>query len=258
MSSKFNNGFIIFYGGCGKIGIGSIDLFIKKGIFVLNIDPNYKDYHQSKISLYKGFDNSNFEKSLPELRALILELSNKYNFLGIVNFSRIPIQNNKKELSQTKEIDEIVFKIMLFDFIRILDELLILKLSNFSIVHFSSLNATQVSHQSILYHSIKGAIESTNRSLAYKLADKNIRSNVIIPGLVNTSINNPDNRTKQNEKVIPLRRGAPNSTDIANLVFFLISNESKCITGSSVLIDSGMSLPDSFTTINKFFDKKSI
>ena len=241
--------FVILYGGCGRIGIRTIDLLLDKKIYVLNIDPNYKKYHNNLNEYYSGIDNSNFERSLDQIIESISNFKNLYNLLGIINFSRLKINLDKDKLSTKDDQNNKVFKVMLFDFIKIIDELVNLGLSDFSIINFSSLNATLVSHQSILYHSIKGAIESASRAMAFKLADRNIRSNVIIPALVN---NEYEQISTIEKHVIPLKKGTPNPKEIAKLVFFLLSQDSSCITGSSVKIDSGMSLPDTYTSLSTY------
>ena len=251
MINKQKSNFVICYGGCGRIGKRTIDLFIKKNFYVLNIDPNYENYADNLNPFYCGFDNTDLEGTLSKLINLIKKYKKKYNFLGIINFSRIKINTKENSLSTSNSQNNKVFQIMLFDFIKIIDKLVDLEFSDFSIINFSSLNSTQVSHQSILYHSIKGAIESSSRVLAYKLAHKNIRSNVIVPALVN---DNHNDKSKVEINSIPLRRGAPSSKDISNLVLFLLSKESSYITGSCIKIDSGMSLPDSYTILSNYID----
>lgn len=246
--------FAILYGGCGKIGSGTLEMLLKKEINVINIDPNFKKYINKKNKYYYGIGDVFSEEGISEFNKTLIEYNKNYNFLGIVNFSRISILNDKEKLSSTNKKNNEIFQIMLFDFVKIIDKLLENNMKDFSIVHLSSLNAMQVSHQSILYHSVKGAIESLSKSIAYKLASKNIRSNVIIPALVNQIKNRNCKKSKLEINSIPLKRGAPNESDIAELVFFLLSRKSLCITGSSILIDSGMSLPDAYTTLKNFVD----
>ena len=76
-------------------------------------------------------------------------------------------------------------------------------LSDCSIVHMGSLNSRLVSHQPVIYHYFKGAIESASRALAYKLAKYNVRSNVIVAGLIS------DPSIDLKEKAIEIQKKYP-------------------------------------------------
>lgn len=89
----------------------------------------------------------------------------------------------------------------------------------------------------------KAAVEGLIKSLAAEFAPK-IRANVIAPSLTNTSLaekllNTPE-KLEAGNKRHPLQRiGNPN--EIAQLVAFLISENSSWITGQIIKIDGGMS-----------------
>lgn len=93
------------------------------------------------------------------------------------------------------------------------------------------------------YSASKGAIESLTRSTATQYGRAGIRANTIVPGLILTD---------------SLRAGIPASMlaayarttltpevgqpqDIADLVSFLVSDESRYITGQTIVIDGGAS-----------------
>ena len=250
------NNLVILYGGCGRLGSGFLDLILEKNIKVINIDPKSEEQRLASNNNYIPIKAEDIEQSKNLLRNNLLNLSASHNLIGVVNFSRLRIEKNGDNLSIKEEMNSKVYSVMLFNFIEIIDLLILENFINFSIVHIGSTNAKMVSHQSILYHSIKGAIESTNKAMAYKLASKNIRSNLVIPGIVKDQDDKSPIST--NEKAsIPLKRGAPTPRDIAKLIYFLISEDSKFITGSSVLIDGGISLSDSLTLLNRFNNLKN-
>jgi NAD(P)-dependent dehydrogenase (short-subunit alcohol dehydrogenase family) len=96
------------------------------------------------------------------------------------------------------------------------------------------------------YSASKGAIISGVRSIALELANKNIRVNCISPGTVKTDLIQkmlnklePDQREKRLGEY-PL--GIGNPEDIGNLALFLLSDNSRWITGSNVVIDGGYTL----------------
>ncbi|MDX2424692.1 MAG: SDR family NAD(P)-dependent oxidoreductase [Cycloclasticus sp.] len=90
------------------------------------------------------------------------------------------------------------------------------------------------------YCASKGAVISLTRAWAVTYAPHNIRANAICPGLVLTPMVKrigPE-FIKAASSMTPLGRGAE-PEEIANLVAFLSSNESKFITGAIIPIDGG-------------------
>ncbi|TLP81779.1 SDR family NAD(P)-dependent oxidoreductase [Maribacter sp. ACAM166] len=99
------------------------------------------------------------------------------------------------------------------------------------------------------YVASKHAVVGIMRTAALEFADKNIRVNTVHPAPVNNRMmrsiegdsnpDNPEDVKKGFEATIPLKRYAE-SEEIAQLVLFLASDESKYITGSTYVIDGGM------------------
>ena len=89
----------------------------------------------------------------------------------------------------------------------------------------------------------KGAIEGLTRSLAAEYAP-NIRVNCIAPSLTDTPLAagllNTDQKKEANALRHPLKR-IGNTTDIANMASFLLSDQSAWITGQVLKVDGGMS-----------------
>ncbi len=112
-----------------------------------------------------------------------------------------------------------------------------------SVIFFSSVAAQLGIPFHTLVSASKGAVEGLVRSLAAELAPK-IRVNAIAPSLTDTPL--ADSFTK-NEKLRqdsvsrhPLKRiGQPQ--DIAQMVIFLLSNQSSWITGQVFKVDGGFS-----------------
>ncbi len=79
------------------------------------------------------------------------------------------------------------------------------------------------------------------RGLAKELGPKGIRVNAISPGMINTTFHNVFTKPEVREKVAagtPLRReGKPE--EVADLVEYLVSDQSSFITGSCVEINGG-------------------
>lgn len=91
------------------------------------------------------------------------------------------------------------------------------------------------------YAASKAGIIGFTKSLAKELASRNILVNAIAPGFISTDMTNvlkDDVKTKILEQ-IPLRREGT-AEDVANVVKFLASDDSKYITGQTINIDGGM------------------
>ncbi|MBP7369333.1 MAG: glucose 1-dehydrogenase [Paludibacteraceae bacterium] len=112
-----------------------------------------------------------------------------------------------------------------------------------AIVNFSSLAARDGGGQGAsIYASAKGAVMTFTRSMAKELGPKGIRVNAVAPGTIATSFhdrfNTPENREKM-KAIYPLRREG-DAGDIADLVLFLVSDDSDYITGTNIDINGGI------------------
>jgi 3-oxoacyl-[acyl-carrier protein] reductase len=95
------------------------------------------------------------------------------------------------------------------------------------------------------YSAAKSAVIGVVRSLALELAIKEIRINAVTPGWIATEMTAAiDARYPGHEDTIKLQHplGVGSVEDISNLAMFLLSDESRWITGSNIVIDGGYSI----------------
>ena len=117
---------------------------------------------------------------------------------------------------------------------------------NGSIVFISSIAGNTVGDKGIgAYAASKGSLNAICKVLALEIAPQKIRANCINPGMVWTPMNLEaaditESELKENEKSYPLGYGSPE--DVAYCASFLLSDASKWITGSSIVIDGGFSI----------------
>jgi NAD(P)-dependent dehydrogenase (short-subunit alcohol dehydrogenase family) len=125
---------------------------------------------------------------------------------------------------------------------------LIIKSSHFSeaggsIIFISSVMGVVGETGKTLYSMTKGALIAAVKSMAIELAARKIRINCISPGVVETpmSKNAVYSRNEESLNKIkslhPLSLGQPE--DVANACVFLLSDASRWITGTNLIVDGG-------------------
>lgn len=91
------------------------------------------------------------------------------------------------------------------------------------------------------YAASKAGIIGFTKSLAKEGASRNILVNAIAPGFIQTDMTNilKENVKDEIAKTIPLKRMGT-AKDVANVVKFLVSEDSSYITGQVIQVDGGM------------------
>lgn len=114
-----------------------------------------------------------------------------------------------------------------------------------SIVFTSSISSYMTAAGLSIYASSKAAVCGYMRTCAIELGVKGIRSNAILPGMVDTKLINSGTYTDEDKQkdlnLYPLGRyGKP--TDIAHGIIYLLSDASVWVTGTELVIDGGRML----------------
>ena len=114
-----------------------------------------------------------------------------------------------------------------------------------SIVFISSIAAGIVAEVgNAIYSASKGALSSYAKVLALEMSSQRIRVNCVLPGMVNTpllkKLDVEEDQLKEDEKRYPLGYGNPE--DVAYSVIFLLSDATKWVTGSNLILDGGLTL----------------
>ena len=117
------------------------------------------------------------------------------------------------------------------------------------IINISSVHQIIPRPHYVAYATSKGGIEMMTKTMALELATDNIRVNIVAPGAIDTDMNinlrtNVEERENTLRK-IPIGRIGKDE-EVANVVEFLASNKASYITGSTVIVDGGMTLYPSF------------
>jgi len=116
-----------------------------------------------------------------------------------------------------------------------------LKQKKGSIINMSSVVGVKGNAGQTNYAASKAGIIGFSKSIALELGSRNIRSNVIAPGFIETEMTAKldENQVKEWRKAIPLKRGGT-PEDVANVCLFLASDMSAYVTGQTIHVDGGM------------------
>ena len=110
-----------------------------------------------------------------------------------------------------------------------------------SIINLSSVVGVAGNAGQTNYSASKAGIIGFTKSVAKELASRNIRANAVAPGFIETDMTAVlSDSVKENiHNQIPLKRMG-SAKEVANLIYFLGSDESSYITGQTINIDGGM------------------
>lgn len=210
---------------------------IEAGASLVILDIEATDVIHAESVQFNIFDNKEIEEHIPQV---VLNFGKFDSLLYCVTHSDF------RPLGTVKH--DILVKIMnenFFSFIDILRTLVRKKGLNdgASILAMSSISSIRAMKAKMAFCSAKAALDAAVRCLAVELASKGIRVNTIQKGIVNedfakghiqsvTSINEGGEIDRQ-------LLGITDGIEVANAVKFLLSDQTKTITGTSLVIDGG-------------------
>lgn len=242
-----NNKNAIITGASRGIGRGIAIEFAKQGCNVAFTYSKSVEQANKLITELESYDVKAMSyqsdaSSFSDSELLIETVLNDFPGIDIlVNNAGITKDNLLMRLSE-KDFDDVI-KVNLksvFNMTKAVQKTF-LKQRKGSIIHMSSVVGVKGNAGQSNYSASKAGIIGFSKSIALELGSRNIRSNVIAPGFIETEM------TKQLSKEIvekwrngiPLKRGGT-PEDIANACVFLASDLSSYITGQVINVDGGM------------------
>ena len=248
---------VIILGGSGLIGIETVKKFINNDYKVINFDINEPNYRH-KNHTYAKINLNNF-KEAESILTQYFKFSENKKINGFINasypFTGNWLKHNFDDLKLNDFIENSSLNLFSNIWITKLIADIFKKNKNGSIVLMNSIygvlgqnlnlySGTKM-RENITYAITKGALSNGIRQFASYYSRYNVRINSICSGGVKGHVKGSNKKHTSKfldnyKKQCPLGRLA-NPNEIANVIFFLISNESSYITGSNLMVDGGWS-----------------
>jgi NAD(P)-dependent dehydrogenase (short-subunit alcohol dehydrogenase family) len=246
MKNRLKNKIIIITGGNGLLGSAIVDRIKLEGAFCINFEIN----HKTNDNLSKVECDITDQNSVNLALKLVIR---KYNRIdGLVNnayprtkdwgrkFEEIELESWKKNID---------WQLNSYFYLSQQVAIMMEKQKSGSIVNMASMYGVIGPDFTVYegtdmtmpagYSAIKGGLINLTRYIASYLGPKNIRVNSVSPGGI---LDNQNEVFVQNYiKKVPMKRMG-NPDDIAPSVSFLLSDDSKYITGQNLIIDGGWTI----------------
>ncbi len=237
---------VLVTGGSGGIGSAICDIFKNNNFELILTSSNdqnldiLKEKYGNRNHYYK-LDLLNKEDIIETIKNISQDhkdISVIINNAGITNDGLLLRMKNK-------QWDDVI-SANLYSSFYILRGLLPNMIANKygKVVGISSVIATTGNPGQSNYAASKSGLIGLYKSLALEFAKRNININIVSPGFIISSMTEKLNENQKNLILdkIPIKRfGKP--LDVANLVYFLSSDESSYITGQNFNINGGMLMP---------------
>jgi len=255
MSKKESEKVVLITGGCGRIGSALAEKLLLNGFKVLIGDITKNNL----IKLNKNLNTPNLEIFSGDLTSK--KYIDKFISFGLKKFKKIDslihcsYPKSKNWGASFEKINESSLKEDLYNQLGstiILSQSIIkyfIKKKGGNLILFSSIQGIQAPKfdqyrnlkitSPVEYSAIKSGIISISKYLAKYYKNKNIRINCISPGGIKDS--QPKLFIKRYRESCN-SKGLLDGSDLSGLVLFLLSNQSKYITGQNLVIDDGWSL----------------
>lgn len=238
---------VIITGGSRGIGKGIAEVFAKHGA---NVAFTYNSSKEAAETLAKDLEKLGIKAKAYQSDASNFDQAQQLASDVIKDFGSVDVLINNAGITK----DNLLMRMSEEDFNKVIEVNLnsvfnltkavlrpMLKQRHGSIINMSSVVGIKGNAGQANYSASKAGIIGFSKSVALELGSRNIRSNVIAPGFIETEMTAKlDEATVDSwRQAIPLKRGGT-PTDIANACVFLASDMSTYITGQTLSVDGGM------------------
>ncbi len=239
---RFQDKVVIVTGGASGIGLAIAKRLASEGARLVLADINQANLDAAVPEVQKA--------GAPEVLASLCNVADESQVISTVatalaKFNRLDVVINNAGLMQFKPLEELTGD----DWLRVLgvdllgafyftkQAFLHMKPGG-SIVNVASIHAIATEALVAPYAAAKAAVLSLTRSAVIEGKPKGIRTNVVLPGAIDTPMlwNNPNVKSGV-EKINPSDVGKPE--DVAATVAYLASDDAAFVEGAEVRVDGG-------------------
>ncbi|EPE9919195.1 SDR family NAD(P)-dependent oxidoreductase [Flavobacterium psychrophilum] len=198
----------------------------------------------SNVSMIISEDLSDFIKYEMIVEKIYQDFGKIYGFVHSAGIEQTILMQQLSILDLKNIFDINVFSAI--EFVKLITKKKY-KDDNQSVVLISSVMGVVGNKGLVSYSASKGAIISMIRSMALELSSKNVRVNALSPGHISDSEMSLVKEAKLSEEAnVRIRDNHPlglgSCYDVALATRFLLSQDSKWITGQNIIIDGGYSI----------------
>lgn len=247
--SKFKDKSFLVTGASSGIGRAlSQDIAAKGGRVVLigrnkeKLNETVASMKNPEIHIAISYDLTDFEHYMDifgRLKRESIRLDGLVHCAGFTEILPLRIMNQNNVLK--------LFNIHYFAFIELVKYYARKGVSNGgSVVGISAINVHTPQKCMTAYASAKSAVEAACKTLALELNSKNIRINSVVVGGVSTNMSEKASElissieTSYENPVSRQLLGIQSPNQIADVISFMLSDESSCITGRTIYADGGL------------------
>lgn len=246
-NSQFEGKKIVVAGACGGIGSAITELLAERGAKIILLGQSEEKLLKQKDKL-SGEGHSFFVCSLSNVEQIEMLVDKIVGEVGSIDgfvYSAGTGEVRPLKMSKYSFMLE-VMNVNFFAFIELVRCLTKKGKYNdgMNIVGISSVGAQYGKPTRVAYSASKGAMDAAMRCMAIELAPKNIRVNVVAPGTTRTKMieeykEYAEGTDAYRQNFIRQYLGECLPEDIANATAFLLSEESRMITGTILNVDGG-------------------
>ncbi len=238
-------------GASSGIGRETARLFAEKGYFVL---AHYNTNKTGVDSLIKELEEQGFSGNVFSVQADFNNMNSIDNMCAQIekSFKHIDVLVNNagaglyKLITETKESEwDSLFNINIKSAYYLTNRILpqMIKRQSGKIINLSSIWGSNGASMEVAYSASKSAVIGYTKALAKEVAPSGITVNCVCPGVIDTAMNS---RFSQQE-ILELKNSTPlgrlgNASEIAQLIYFLSSDNASFITGQVITSDGGFTL----------------
>lgn len=244
-----NNKIVLVTGGAKGIGKGITQKFASMGYDVLiNYYHSENEANELKLKLNEKYPNSIIEIFKADVSKR--EQVNSMIDFALKKFKNIDVVINNSGVAMSKIFGDIeeqelkeMFDVNILGTFNVTQEILnrcMINQKKGSIINISSIWGISGASMEVAYSTMKAGIIGMSKALAKELGPSNIRVNVIAPGWIDTDMTKEYTEEEKNSFIeeIPLGK-VGDVEDVANICYFLASEESKYITGQIISPNGG-------------------